>query len=239
MNKLSTKISVIIPCYNEKNTILEILKRVKLQKENFNLEVIVSDDGSRDGTLDFLKKREDLYDLLLLSDKNSGKGAAIKRGIEKASGKIILIQDADLEYNPNDYDKLIRPFLENDADVVFGSRFMGSSAHRLIYYSHRIANLIITNLVNLLTNINFSDVETGYKVFKKSLLRDIKLVENSFGIEIEITMKFARIKAKIFEVGISYNGRSYNEGKKITIKDAFIAIYLIFKYFFLNLKKVN
>ena len=137
-----------------------------------------------------------------------------------------------MEYSPEDYEKLVKPFIKNNADVVYGTRFQGSSEHRVIYYSHRVANFIITNLVNLFTNINFSDVETGYKVFKKSILKSIKLNEKSFGIEIELTMKVSKLKPKIFEVGISYNGRTYEEGKKITMKDGIIAILLVFKYFF-------
>ena len=148
--------------------------------------------------------------------------------------EIILFQDADLEYDPQDYKKLISPFISNNADVVYGSRFQGSSAHRLIYFTHRIANAILTIFVNFLTNINFSDVETGYKVFRKSFLNKIKLEEKSFGIEIEITMKLAKLKPKIFEVGISYNGRTYAEGKKIGFKDGIVAMFLIIKYFFIS-----
>lgn len=226
------KISVILPCYNEENTIINILKKVNNQRENLDLEIIVSDDGSTDGTLNLLEKNKNLFDKLIKSEKNIGKGAALKKGIASSNGDLIIFQDADLEYNPQDYEKLIKPFLENDAEVVYGSRFQGSAAHRILYFSHRVANFIITLLVNIFTNINFSDVETGYKVFKRSTLSSIDITEKSFGVEIEITMKIARLKPKIFEVGISYNGRTYEQGKKITIKDGFIAIFLIFKYFF-------
>ena len=233
MDKLN-KISVIIPCFNEENSIIQILKKVNLQKSNYDIEIIVSDDGSTDDTISLLKKNPLLYDKLVESKNNLGKGSALKKGIEISEGEIILFQDADLEYDPQDYKKLISPFISNNADVVYGSRFQGSSAHRLIYFTHRIANAILTIFVNFLTNINFSDVETGYKVFRKSLLDKINLEEKSFGIEIEITMKLAKLKPKIFEVGISYNGRTYAEGKKISVKDGIIAMYLIIKYFFIS-----
>ncbi len=228
------KISVIIPSFNEERTIIELLNNVNRQKEKFNLEIIVSDDGSNDKTKKLLKENRSLYDKLVENSKNEGKGTALRKGIEIANGDIILFQDADLEYDPEDYDRLLNPFFKNDADVVYGSRFSGSSAHRIIYFSHRVANFLITSLVNIFTNINFSDVETGYKVFKRSIIENISLKEKSFGIEIEVTMKISKIKTKIFEVGISYNGRTYSEGKKITIKDAFIAVYLIFKYFLIK-----
>lgn len=226
------KISVIIPCYNEENTIIQLLEKVNTQKKNFDLEIIISDDCSQDKTVKLLEDNKNLFDKLIIGKRNKGKGAALKSAISYATGELIIFQDADLEYDPDDYIKLIQPFLKNNADVVYGSRFMGSSAHRLIYFSHRIANFFLTNLVNSFTNINFSDVETGYKVFRKSILNKLSLNENSFGIEIELTMKIAKMKIKIFEVGISYNGRTYEEGKKITIKDGLIAIFLIFKYFF-------
>ena len=228
------KISVIIPCYNEENTIIQLLEKVNIQRQNFNLEIIISDDGSKDQTTKLLEKNKKLFDKLILGEKNRGKGAALSKAIEHSTGDIIIFQDADLEYDPEDYKKLVEPFIKNEADVVYGSRFMGSSAHRLIYYSHRIANFFITSLVNIFTNINFTDVETGYKVLRRSILEKITIKENSFGVEIELTMKIAKMNIKIFEVGISYNGRSYQEGKKITIKDGFIAIFLIFKYFFIS-----
>lgn len=233
------KISVIIPCFNEENTIIEILKKVNQQKKIFDIEIIISDDGSTDRTISLLNENTELYDELVKNKNNLGKGSAIKKGLEVTKGDIIIFQDADLEYDPNDYSKLIKPFIENQADVVYGSRFLGSSAQRVIYYSHRVANFLITTLVNIFTNINYTDVETGYKVFRKSILDSINLKEKSFGIEIETTMKISKFNLKIFEVGISYNGRTYAEGKKITFKDGLIAIWLVFKYFFKNLNKKN
>jgi glycosyltransferase involved in cell wall biosynthesis len=226
------KISVIIPCYNEEKTILEILTKVNNQKKKFNLEIIICDDGSNDKTISIIEKHNDLCDKLIKLEQNSGKGSALQKAITQCTGDIILIQDADLEYDPNDYEKIIDPFITKNADVVYGSRFQGSAAHRLIYFSHRVANFFLTLLANIMTNINFSDVETGYKAFKSEVLKNIILKEKSFGIEIEITMKIAKLKVKIYEVGISYNGRTYAEGKKITIKDGFMAVFLIFKYFF-------
>lgn len=226
------KISVIIPCYNEEKTILEILAKVNNQKSKFNLEIIVCDDGSKDRTISIIEENNNLYDKFIKLDQNSGKGSAIQKAITQCTGDIILLQDADLEYDPNDYDKMINPFVTKNADVVYGSRFQGSGAHRLIYFSHRVANFFLTLLTSIMTNINFSDVETGYKAFKSEVLKSIILKEKSFGIEIEITMKISKLKVKIYEVGISYNGRTYAEGKKITIKDGFIAVFLIFKYFF-------
>ena len=226
------KISVIIPCFNENNTIISILEKVNLERKNFDLEIIVSDDGSTDKTKVLLEENSNLYDKLILSEVNKGKGCAIRKGIEASTGDILLFQDADMEYDPKDYSKLIKPFIENNADVVYGTRFISSKPRRVIYFTHRLANFLITTMVNFFTNINFSDVETGYKLLRKEVLRSVKLNENSFGIEIEITMKIAKLNLKIFEVGISYNGRTYDEGKKITFKDGLIAFILILKYFF-------
>lgn len=226
------KVSVIIPCYNEDKTILEILTKVNNQKNKFNLEIIICDDGSKDKTISIIEEHDNLYDKFIKLEQNSGKGIAIQKAIAQCTGDIILFQDADLEYDPDDYDKMIEPFFSKNADVVYGSRFHGSAAHRLIYFSHRLGNFFLTLLTSIMTNINFSDVETGYKAFKSQVLKNIILKEKSFGIEIEITMKIAKLKVKIYEVGISYNGRTYAEGKKITMKDGFIAVFLIFKYFF-------
>ena len=229
---LNMKISIIIPVYNEKDYILEVLKSVNQQKNKFDLEIIVSDDSSNDGTKDLLKKNEELYDIILFNKKNKGKGSAIINALNLTSGDYILIQDADLEYNPSDYSKLFEPAINMDADVVYGTRFKGSEAKRILYFRNRLANFFLSFLVSLLTNINFSDIETGYKLIKSKLIKDINLKENSFAIEVEITMKLAKKNIKFYEVGIGYNGRTYEEGKKISLKDGFIALYKILYYKF-------
>jgi len=232
----NTKISIIIPCYNEINTIDIILKKItlNLKKYNFdNYEIIVVDDCSYDGTKEKLKNSNINGLKIFFHEKNLGKGAAIHTAIKYISGEIIIIQDADLEYNPHDYKKLLTPFFETDADVVYGSRFIGGGKYvRIHFFWHYLANKIITLTCNLFTNLNLTDVETGYKVFKVSCINNIKLVEKSFSFEPEITIKFAKKKYRFFEVPISYNGRSYEEGKKIGLKDAFIAFKAIFLYTF-------
>ena len=229
------KISIIIPCYNEETYILNVLEKVNAQKNNFNLEIIITDDCSTDGTVSILEKNKNLYDKLIRNEKNKGKGHAIRMAIPHISGEVTLIQDADLEYDPNDYSIIFEPFIKDDADVVYGTRFNTGKKVRIFYYINRIANFIITTLVNFLTNINFTDVETGYKAFKTEYLKKFNLKEDSFSIEIEITMKLAKIKSlKIYEVGISYAGRTYEEGKKIKMIDGIKAIIGIFKYRFLK-----
>ncbi len=228
------KISVIIPCFNEENFILKTLKKVNEQKKKFDIEIIVSDDCSTDRSLQLLQENNNLFDRLIESNQNHGKGFAIGKGIESANGEIVIIQDADLEYNPEEYKLLLDPFFKNDADIVYGSRFQGAGAKRIVYYKNRVANFVLTTLVNILTNLNFTDVETGYKVFKKSVLNGIILNEKTFTFEIEFTMKIAKKKLKIFEVGITYNGRTVEEGKKIKLKDGILALYCIFKYRFFN-----
>jgi glycosyltransferase involved in cell wall biosynthesis len=224
------KLSIIVPCYNEENTILSAIDEIKEFKD-LDKEIIIVDDGSSDGTRDLLKKIKDDSIKIFYHDYNSGKGKAIRTGIEKSSGDIILIQDADLEYSPKDYPALLRPFYEAEADVVYGSRFLGGAGYvRLHYYFHFIANKILTHFCNIFTNLNMTDMETGYKVFKSKVIKSIVLRENSFGIEPEITVKLAKKKFKFYEVSISYKGRSYEEGKKITLKDAFWAIYCILRY---------
>tara|TARA_S200000501_G_scaffold76622_1_gene68428 strand:- start:443 stop:1132 length:690 start_codon:yes stop_codon:yes gene_type:complete len=225
-----TKISIIIPVFNEEKFIIESLKKVNLQKQKFDLEIIVVDDCSTDKTRKLLEDNKNLFDVIIFKEINEGKGSAIKLGIKKTTGEYVLVQDADLEYSPEDYIKMFKP-IENGADVVYGSRFKGSEAKRLIYFFHRIANFLITLLVNILTNINFSDVECGYKLIRTKLIKQINLKENSFSFEVELTMKLAKLPIKFYEVGINYDGRKYEEGKKIQMKDGFIAIYKIVYYF--------
>jgi len=223
-----------VPCYNEENTILSAIDEIKEFKD-LDKEIIIVDDGSSDGTRDLLKKIKDDSIKIFYHDYNSGKGKAIRTGIEKSSGDIILIQDADLEYSPKDYPALLRPFYEAEADIVYGSRFLGGAGYvRLHYYFHFIANKILTHFCNIFTNLNMTDMETGYKVFKSKVIKSIVLRENSFGIEPEITVKLAKKKFKFYEVAISYKGRSYDEGKKITLKDAFWAVYCILRYRYFN-----
>lgn len=225
------QISVIIPCYNEISTIEKIVEKVKKNIQDQD-EIIIVDDFSSDGTREFLEKYKLEKNIsVYFNEMNMGKGYSIRRGIDKSKGKIIIIQDADLEYDPADYKKLLLPFMEADADIVYGSRFIGGSKYvRIHFFWHYLANKILTFMCNLVSNLNLTDMETGYKVFKSSCVKQLSLKENTFGIEPELTIKFAKKKFKFFEVPISYNGRSYHEGKKITLKDAFIAVYCIIKY---------
>ncbi len=224
------KFSIVIPVYNEEKFILNVLKRVNDQKKNFDIQIIVSNDGSTDQSKKILEENTNLYDVLINSDTNQGKGSAIKKGIEKAVGEFTLIQDADLEYNPMDYAKLFEPALNCKADVVYGSRFLGGRYVRLHFFWHYLANKILTTICNFFTNLNMSDMETGYKLIKTQALKKIDIKEKSFGIEPEITIKLARKKNIFYEVPISYEGRSYDEGKKIRLKDAFVGVFCIFKY---------
>jgi len=227
-------LSVIIPCFNEKNTIKEIILAVKNSSYE-NQEIIIVDDFSTDGTREILQNEiESLVDKVIYQTHNQGKGSALRTGIAFATGDIIIIQDADLEYDPKEYLKIITPILENKADVVYGSRFISGESRRVLYFWHRVANFILTTLSNIFTNLNLSDMETCYKAFRSNLIKNIKIEENRFGFEPEITAKIAKTKCRVYEVGISYNGRTYEEGKKITWKDGFRALYCIIKY---NLKK--
>ena len=235
LDKNKIKISIIVPCYNEIKTINKIIEKTIHYLNNYNFnnyEIIIVDDHSTDGTKKTLDQFRSNQNIKVYSHvKNLGKGAAIQTGIAKTTGEITIIQDADLEYDPYDYENLLVPFFEADADVVYGSRFIGGSKYtRIHFFWHYLANKIITFVCNMFTNLNLTDVETGYKVFKKSCLKNINLKEKSFSFEPEITIKLAKKKFKFFEVPISYNGRSYSEGKKIGLKDAFIAFKAIFIY---------
>ena len=224
------KVSVIIPCYNEVKTIKEIISKV-LNYKDLNKEIIVIDDNSTDGSLEILKDElKNVIDILLVNSKNFGKGYSIKRGIEVATGDIIIIQDADLEYDPSDYPRLIDPIIKNYADVVYGSRFIGSDQKRVLHYWHSLGNAWLTMLSNIFTDLNLTDMEVGYKAFRSSVIKDIQLKENRFGFEPEITAKISKKKIRVFEVGIKYYGRTYSEGKKIGWKDAVSAIRCIILY---------
>ena len=222
-------LSVIIPCYNEINTIEEVINKVKSTSIK-SKQIIIIDDFSTDGTREFLNSLKDESIKVVLQNRNQGKGAAIAKGINFASGDISIIQDADLEYDPNEYEKLIKPILLNKADVVFGSRFKGAEPHRVVYFWHRVGNGFLTLLSNIMTDINLTDMETCYKAFRTEILKSINIREKRFGFEPEITAKVARKRYRIYEVGISYFGRTYEEGKKIGWKDGVRAIWCIVKY---------
>lgn len=222
------KLSVIVPVYNEKKTIRETYKRIRAV--DLDKEIILVDDFSTDGTRDIIKEFEDDNTKIYFHEKNTGKGAALRTGFQKATGDILVIQDADLEYDPSEYPKLIRPIIEGKADVVYGSRFAGGEYHRILFFWHMVGNKFLTLLSNIFTNLNLTDMETCYKVFKREVYEKIKIEENRFGVEPEITAKVAKLGARIYEVGISYAGRSYGEGKKIGWKDGFSAIRCIIKY---------
>ena len=224
------KISIIIPCFNEKNTILKIIEKVK-RENNYQKEIIVIDDFSTDGTREILQEKiKNNIDRLILNEKNFGKGYSVRQGIKVASGDIILIQDADLEYDPSDYPKLIEPINKGYADVVYGSRFIGSDEKRVLFFWHSLGNFVLTTLSNILSNINLTDMENCYKVFKSNIIKNIILEENRFGFEPEVTAKIAKKKCRIYEVGIKYYGRTYEQGKKIGWKDGISAIRCIIKY---------
>ena len=231
------KLSVVIPVYNEKTTIMEVLERVR--RADLPKEIIVVDDCSTDGTREILQAIPPSADLkIILLARNSGKGAALRSGFAAVSGDIVVIQDADLEYDPAEYGNLIQPILANKADVVFGSRFLGGP-HRVLLFWHSVGNWILTTLSNMLTDLNLTDMETCYKVFRAEILKKITLRENRFGFEPEFTAKVSKARCRIYEVPISYSGRDYSEGKKIGWKDGVAAIYFIFKYRFFRLSRVT
>ncbi len=223
-------LSVVVPCFNEKATIGAILDAVRAAPGP-DKEIVVVDDGSTDGTRELLEgELHSKVDTLVVHARNRGKGAALRSGFEAATGDIILVQDADLEYDPQDYPRLTDPILADKADVVYGSRFLGGSAHRVVYYWHYVGNTFLTVLSNMFTNINLTDMETGYKAFRRNVLEAITLEEDRFGFEPEITAKISKLNVRIYEVGISYHGRTYSEGKKIGWKDGVWALWCIFKH---------
>jgi glycosyltransferase involved in cell wall biosynthesis len=232
------KLSIVVPVYDEKSTLEEIIQRVVAVDVGMEKEIIMVDDGSTDGTRDLYPNIQAAYPegliRVVLHEKNQGKGAALRTGFQHVSGDIVLVQDADLEYDPNDYHRLLKPILDGRADVVYGSRFVGSEEHRVLFFWHMIGNRLLTLMSNMLTNLNLTDMETCYKVFRAEVLKKIQIKSNRFDFEPEITAKVAKAKCRIYEVGISYSGRDYDEGKKIGFKDAVQAVWTIFRYKFFD-----
>ena len=226
------KLTVVIPCYNERDTIATIIDAVRASPYP-DKEIIVVDDCSRDGTREVLREKIEpsgLVDKVVYHEVNQGKGAALRTGFKHATGDIVIVQDADMEYDPQEYGRLVEPIRAGKADVVFGSRFLGGDSHRVLYFWHTMGNKFLTLLSNVFTNLNLTDMETCYKAFRRELLQGFQIEENRFGFEPEITAKVARSRCRVYEVGISYHGRTYEEGKKIGWKDGVRAIYCILKY---------
>ena len=223
------KLSVVVPCYNEAATIERALEAVRSAPWP-EIELIVVDDGSTDGTADILRKLAPRIDRLLVHERNRGKGAALRTGIAAATGDFVIVQDADLEYDPRDYPSVLAPLVDGRADVVYGSRFMGGAPHRVLYFWHSVGNGFLTLLSNMFTDLNLTDMETCYKAFRREVIQSIDIEEDRFGFEPEVTAKVARLGCRIYEVGISYSGRTYAEGKKIGYRDGFRAIYCVLKY---------
>ena len=229
------KLTIVIPIYNEKDTLEELCQRVAaVDLGEIEKEIILVDDGSTDGTHDILKKFEDEGYRVIYQEKNQGKGAALRIGFEQATGDIVIVQDADLEYDPTEYPKILQPIIDGRADVVYGSRFVGDAPHRVLFFWHYLGNRFLTLLSNMCTNLNLTDMETCYKAFRREIIQQVNIRENRFGFEPEITAKVARMKVRIYEVGISYFGRTYEEGKKIGWKDGVRAFWCIIKYRFVS-----
>lgn len=228
------KLSVVIPVYNEEKTLAEIIRRV--QATPYDKELIVVDDASTDGSRQILQQLAQQYDNIrpFFHERNQGKGAALRTGFQHVSGDVVIIQDADLEYNPIDYPELLKPIERGVADVVYGSRLIGAAPHRVLFFWHYVGNKVVTTLSNMFTNLNLTDMETCYKVFKAEVLKDIKIKSNRFGVEPELTAKIAKKRVRVYEVPISYDGRDYSEGKKITWRDGIAAVYYILRFRFFD-----
>tara|TARA_A100000164_G_C21740897_1_gene692238 strand:- start:59 stop:766 length:708 start_codon:yes stop_codon:yes gene_type:complete len=234
MHNKNTKLSIVVPCFNEENTIEKIIDKI-IKYSPYDNEIIVIDDCSNDKSKQILESEiKNKISRLIVNEKNYGKGYSVRKGIEAATGDIILIQDADLEYDPSDYFRLVEPIINGYADVVYGSRFIGSEEKRILYYWHSLGNKVLTTFSNMFSNLNLTDMEVCYKVFRSNIIKKIKLKENRFGFEPEITAKIAKQKLRIYEVGVKYYGRKYSDGKKITWKDGIAAIKCILHYNLFN-----